>query len=174
MHHHGGPHARAQVGGAGGEVAQARVVCVRELGFQPGVYLGHGVPCLLELDAGEDVLQAQVVLLIEQDAGILVAGNEHGAAFRTCGQLPRDEVALHQQLLLLLVQFGKFRVIAALHGGELARLRGGKGQGVRALLARGPAGEGGSRQIPGQADAGGEHDVVLVFGFHHPLGGIVE
>lgn len=73
VHHHGGPHARAQVGGAGGEVAQPRVVGVREPGFQFGVYFGDGSPCFFKLDAGQDVLKAQVVLLIEEDAGVLAA-----------------------------------------------------------------------------------------------------
>ena len=162
MHHHGGPHARAQVGGTGGNVAQPRIVGVWEPGLQFGVYFGDGPPCFFKLDAGQDILQAQMVFLIKEDAGILAAGDEDGAAFRTRRQFPGNEVAFHQQLFLLLGQSGELRIIASLHDGDLARFSGSELQRFLPLLACGPAGKGGGGQVARQADAGGEDDVVLI------------
>ena len=96
VQHDAGPHGGAHVRGAGREVPEFGREGVRDLLFQ-AVVDGVGLePGLLELDAGEDDLQAQVVLFVGHDGHALGGVDGHAALALGGGEFAADEVALHE------------------------------------------------------------------------------
>ena len=65
MHHRRGAHRRAEIRRAGREVAQGRRERVIEMILQGGIQFGDRVPSFLQLKAGAQHLNPQVVLFID-------------------------------------------------------------------------------------------------------------
>ena len=98
--HGGRAHAGADVGRAGGQVAQVLVVGEIELRFQRAVDFIDQLEGALELQAGADRLHPQVILFVHHDAQGLATIHDHGAAHAFGGVLAADEMPLDQDLFL--------------------------------------------------------------------------
>ena len=96
MQHHRGAHARAGVGGAGGQVAQLRIEAEGAYGLQPSLHAEGHVCRRLQIQAGADGLNAKMVLLIDHDAHAPVLPDQRGAGFRPLHKVAADQVLFHQ------------------------------------------------------------------------------
>ena len=150
--HDRGAHAGAEVGGAGGEVAEAGTEGVGEFLFEFGIDLIDEGEGAAEVEAGADALDAEVVLLIDHDGDGLFAVHHDAAAGGAGGVFATDEVAFDEDLLADLRQVDVFVAEAILHFGEGFDDGPDIGEEVDALLFLGEAGEGIVFEVPGEAD----------------------
>ena len=99
VEHDAGAHPGADVGRAGGEVAELVVEGVGQAGFEGVVEPVDDLPGVVEGQPAAQDLQAQVVLLVDHDADRLagVEGDAAGAV-QDVGQFAADELALDQEL----------------------------------------------------------------------------
>jgi hypothetical protein len=104
VHHRRAAHAGAEIGRAGGEVAELGREGVVEVLLEGGVELVDRGPDFLELEAGAQDLDAEVVLLVDHDDAGLILADDQARAGLGMAELAADEVALHQDLLLQFVQ----------------------------------------------------------------------
>ena len=70
MQHHADPDAGADVGRAGGQVAELRAECEGELFFELVVQVVDGVPDFAQAKPGEHELDAEVVFLVDHDGDV--------------------------------------------------------------------------------------------------------
>jgi len=99
VHHGGGAHAGADVGGAGGEVADLGREGEIEFFLQLGVEFIDGLEERLELQAGAERLDPQMVLLVDHDAERTVLADDEAAAGVLGRMFAADEVLLDEDLL---------------------------------------------------------------------------
>ena len=125
--------------------------------FEIGIEGVDGIPNLLELVAGPQHLNAQVVLFVDHDhARLVLADHDTGAGFRVA-KLAADQVTLHQNLFLQFIKALNWNRQTALH---LRQRR----HGLHALVANlaflrifCPTGKGMLGQIAREADTGHQH-----------------
>ena len=169
VQHHAHPHAGADVGGAGRQVAQPLVEGVGDLLLDQVVDAVDLLPDAVQVQPALHHLDAQVVLLVDHQAELLVAVDGHGAGALALGVLAADQVPLDEELAVDLLQLRQVDV-------EQVGL-GGDGQDplvqdlldLGAVLGRGPADEGEVGQVAGQADAAADDDVGLGPGAPQPF-----
>ena len=94
VQHDGCAQAGADVGRAGGQVAEALVIGERQRRFDKGRDAVCRVEAFLRAQTGADDLQAEVILLADHDGYAAVPGNDQPAA--VLRQLGGDEVFLDQ------------------------------------------------------------------------------
>jgi hypothetical protein len=162
VHHGGGPHAGAEIGRAGRQVAQRRRKGVVQLLLQRGVELGDGVPRLPELESGAQHLDAEVVLLVDHHGERLVLADDHARPALRAAEFAADQVALDEDLAFQLRELVDGNVQRPLHLRGAGDRPAAQRQQVGALGLFGPAGKGPAREIARQAHAGHEHDRGLV------------
>ena len=174
VEHGAGAHAGAEIGGAGGEVAETFVPGEADLFLQFGVQFVEGGMGGGEIEAGADALHAEVVLFIDHDGEGLLAVDDRGAAGGFGGLFAGDEVFLDEDLFADGVEVGEVLGEAVLHAAEGfdARLEFLHDGG--AVLLFGPAGEGGAFEVAGKPDAAGEDDIAAGAIVLHPFGGTAE
>ena len=145
MQHDGGAQAGADIGRAGGQVAQPLVIGERERGFDQRSDTVRGLEALPGAQARADDLQPQMVFFAHHDGHAAVFRDDQPAA--VLGELGRDQVLLDQ-----LGGFGRARDDlflfklrpdgrVVLQGGEylirdLLMLRIGQAEGVALEVAR--------------------------------------
>ena len=100
MEHGGGAHTGADVGGAGGEVAEGGGEREFEFGFEGGVEFIGGLPCFDEVEAGLEGLEANVVLLVNHDGKAFVGVDDEAAPSVLGGMFSADEVFLDEELFI--------------------------------------------------------------------------
>ena len=152
VEHDRGAHAGAEVGGAGGEVAEAGAEGVGEFLFEFGIDLIDEGEGAAEVEAGADALDAEVVLLVDHDGDRLFAIHNDTTAGGAGGVFAADEVAFDKDLL---ADFGEIDVFVAepiLHFREGFDDGSDIGEEVDALLFLGEAREGVVPEVPGEAD----------------------
>ncbi len=183
MQHHAHPQAGADVGGAGGEVAEARREGVIDAGLDAIVHLVDLTPCRPEREAGADDLDAEVVLLVDHDAqafvgegdgdaaGVLAAAVDERAAL---AELLGDEVTLDEHHPL------EGRGVVDVAPDEAVGQSGAKhavatGLERQQAIATGRSrAEGMAREVAGQPHAGGHDHVGAVSLGAEPFGHGVE
>ena len=94
MQHDGGAETGADVGRAGGQVAETLVIRERQRRFDERSYTVCGFETFLRAKAGADDLQTQVIFLADHDGHAAVLGDNQPAA--VLRQLGGDEVFLDQ------------------------------------------------------------------------------
>ena len=161
VHHGRGAHAGADVGRAGGEVADLGREGEVEFLLQLRVELVDGLEQRLELQAGAQRLDAEVVLLVDHDAERAVLADDEAAAGVLGGVLAADEVLLDEDLLFERREV-LHRVVddGVLHLGQLGHGGLDEGEHLLALGLLGPAGKGVMIEVAGEAQAAAEHDAV--------------
>ena len=159
MQHHAGPHPGADVGRAGGQVAELVAEGVTDALFQHVVNAVDLLPGLVEGEAAANDLQAQVVLLVDHQADRLLRGD--GDAARPLGgsQLTADKLTFHQELAVEGVQAGDVQVAEGGVQVEPADALAQHRLDLGLLVAARPVGEGEGGQVAGQADPAGNDDV---------------
>ena len=98
VQHHAHPHARADVGRAGGQVAELLVEGVGDVLLDEVVDAVDLLPDALQVQAALHDLHAEVVFLVDHQAELLAAVDGHGAGALALGVLAADEVPLDEQL----------------------------------------------------------------------------
>ena len=97
MHHQRRAHARAGVGGAGGEIAKLGIEAERAYAFQkflrPESLLGR----LGQGQAGYDRLNTQMILLVDHDADAQIVTDQRSANLAVFKQVAADQMLLHQR-----------------------------------------------------------------------------
>ena len=94
VQHDGGAETGADIGRAGGQVAEALVIRERQRCFDERSYTVCGFETFLRAKAGADDLQTQVILFADHDGHAAVLGDDQPAA--VLRQLRGDEVFLNQ------------------------------------------------------------------------------
>lgn len=174
MEHGGGSHAGAQIGRAGGEVAEFGIEGEGDL-F--GEFVVHPIQCcerLTEVQPGADALHAEVVLLIDHDGNRLLP-TDHGGAPGTFGGLfPADEVLFHENQLFDLVQVCHVLGEGILHFGQGLDFRLKVRQNFGAFLLFCPSGKRFANDIARQTNPAGDDDVAMRPVGLHPIGSFAE
>ena len=98
MQHHAGAHARADVGGTGGQVAELLAEGVADPLLEQVVHAVDVLPCLVEGEAAAHHLEAEVVFLVDHQADGFLGSEGDAARPLGGGQLAADELPFHQQL----------------------------------------------------------------------------
>ncbi len=141
MQHGRGPHAGADVGRAGGQITEPRVVGEIELRLERAVDLVDELERALQLETGANRLHPQVVFLVHHDAQRLAAIHDDRAAHTLRRMLAADEMPLDQDLFFqrrkVLQQFRE----RVLHFRQLLDARFDQLEDLRALGFLGPARE---------------------------------
>ena len=124
VEHGGGAHPGADVGGAGGEIAEGRGEGELDLFLQSGVQLIGCVPRLLQMEAGAKGLQAKVILLVDHDGKGFIPVHHQAAAGVLGGVFPGDEMLFDKELFFQRPQglhghghFGRSHHGQVAHGG---------------------------------------------------------
>ena len=94
MQHDGGAETGADIGRAGGQVAEALVIRERQRCFDERSYTVCGFETFLRAKTGADDLQTQMIFLADHDGHAAVLGDDQPAA--VLRQLRGDEVFLNQ------------------------------------------------------------------------------
>ena len=129
--------------------------------LQRGIEVVDRIPRLLQLKAGAQHLDAEVIFLIHHHGKSLVLADHHARARLRAAQFPADEMALDENLLFQVGEFAHADVQRTLH--RCGRAEGGAAgfQNLVALRGLRPAGERIARKIPREADARHQHDRSL-------------
>ena len=98
VQHHADPDAGADVGRAGGQVAEPLVEGVIQALFQLVIEAIDLLPDFREREPGAHHLDAEVVLLVDHDRGDLVAADGDPARAFGVHQFPADELTLDEEL----------------------------------------------------------------------------
>ena len=98
VEHHADADAGADVGRAGGQVAELRAEGVGELLLELVVELVDPLPDLVEREAREHDLDAEVVLLVDHDRDVFLRADGDAARAFAVGELAGDELALDEEL----------------------------------------------------------------------------
>ena len=136
VQHHAHPHAGADVGRAGGQIAQPLVEGVGDLLLDGVVDAVDLFPDALQVEAALQDLDPQMVFLVDHEAECLVLVDGDGAAALAFGQLAADEVPLDEQLAVDAFQLvdGDVEQVVGNLGADDAR-RGGCARSARGLAA---------------------------------------
>ena len=127
---------------------------------------------LAELEAGEERLHAQVILLVDHDAELLVGADDHGTAGAFRGVFAADEVALDEDLLLQRAELLQRGVVAIVHCGDGRHVVLDFAEDFQSLRFLGPAGERAVLEIAGETDATAYDDLVMRSVAAEPLAGL--
>ncbi len=100
MEHGGGAHTGADVGGAGGEVAEGGGEREFEFGLEGSVEFIGSLPCFDEVKAGLEGLETNVVLFVDHDLESFVAVDHETAPSVFGGVFTADEVFLDEELFI--------------------------------------------------------------------------
>ena len=100
MEHDAGAQAGADVGRAGGEIAEFLAEGIGDAFLELVVEAVGVLPGFVEGEAGADHLQAEVVLLVDHDADDFVGGEGDAARPLAVGQLAADELAFDEELAI--------------------------------------------------------------------------
>ena len=161
MEHGGGAHAGADIRRASGQITEPRVVGEIEFRLERAVHFIDELERALQLQTRADRLHPQVIFLVDHDAQRLPAIHDHGAAHALRRMFAADEVALDQYLLLqrgkVLQQFRK----RILHLGQLLDARLDQLENLRPLRFLRPTGKGPLLEVPRQAHAAADHDLMM-------------
>ena len=125
-----------------------------------------------ELEPGEEGLHAQVVLLVDHDAELLVVADDHGTAGAFRGVLAADQMAFDQDLFLQGGEVLQGRGVAVIHGRNGRHMVLNFAEDFQALGFFGPAGERAVLEVAGEADAAAHHDFVVRAVAPEPLAGV--
>ena len=174
VEHGGGAQAGAEIGRAGGEVAERGIEGEFERVFQLGVEFRERVEGGGELEARADGLHAEVILLVEHEAEGLAAFDHGGGAVATGGVFAGDEVALDQHLFLHRAEVAEFLGKRVLHRRQGFDGRAHQFERGGALFAFRPTGKRMAAEVAGQADARGQHGTMLRLPAGHPIGGVFD
>ena len=172
VHHGACAHPGADIGGAGGEVAQLVVESEVErlLELRVGA-VDHRVD-LLELESGADRLHPEVILLVDHEAEGLLGIHHHGAARTARRMLAADEVTFHEDLLLerreILEPLGE----GIFHLGKPLDRRADLLENSNALGFLGPARKGFALEVARETDAAADDDLVVWPRAAEPLAGV--
>jgi len=100
MKHGGSAHSGADVGRAGGEVAERWGERKFEFVLKSGIELVGGFPCLEKVKARAEGLEADMVLLVDHDGKGFVPVDHQAASRVFGGVFPTDQVFFHEKLLV--------------------------------------------------------------------------
>ena len=174
VQHHAHAQAGADVRGAGGQIAELRVIGVGDLLGEQRVDAVDLLPGGLQVEPAVHHLDAQMVLLVDHQADLLVAVDGHAAGALAFGMFAADQLPLDEELAVDALQLVDVDVL------ELARLlhlQHAVAEHVLDLGAVGLAGaadEGKLGQVAGQADAAADDDVALGAGAPQPFAARAE
>jgi hypothetical protein len=161
MKHRGGPHAGADVRRASRQITEPRVIGEIQFSFQRAVHFIDQLKCALQLQAGANRLHPQMVFLVDHDAQGLPAVHDHRAPDALRRMLAADQMALDQHLLFqcgkVLQQFGK----GILHLRQFFDTRLDQLENLRSLGFLRPAGKCALLEIPGEANAAANDDLMM-------------
>jgi hypothetical protein len=175
VQHDAGPHPGADVRRARGQVPELGVERVRQPLLQRVVEPVDVAPRLVEGEPAAEHLQAEVVLLVDHDAGRLGRVERHPArALQPGRQLAADELPLDQELAVERGQRRNVGVLQPVPGVGLGDRLLRPGDHLRLVGRGGPGGERQLGQVAGQPDARGHHHVRLRAGAAEPLAQVRE
>lgn len=178
MEHGGGTHSGADVGRAGGEVAEGWGEREFEFVLQGGVEFVGGLPSLEEMEARAEGLKADVVLLVDHDGEGFVPVHHQAAPGVFGGMFAADQVFFHEKLLVEgSERFHGNGDLGGTHRGEVGHGGLDRLEKFQAIGFLEPAREGEVFDIAGEPDAAGDDDAriglrvgggggVSVFRFH--------
>ena len=174
MQHDGGAHAGAEIGGAGGEVAELGVKGIGQQAFQLRVHAVHHLKGAGEVQSGADALNAKVILLIDHDGNALLAVHDHSAARGASRMLAADEMALHQNLFADLAKVRVVLAVAVSHFGQLFHHRACALQQLDALAFLAEAWKRVAPEIASKTHPRGHDHVGVRPRAFHPVGGVLD
>ena len=172
VHHGRGAEAGADIGRARREVTEFRMERVGHAILEEEVGFVVDLVGLAQLQPRQQRLHAQVILLVDHDAELLVAADHHRAARAFRGVLAADEVAFDEDLFLQRREIGERRVESRFHRGNGRDVVADFAENLHALGFLGPTGEGALFQIPREADAAAYHDLAVRTFSLQPLAGV--
>lgn len=100
MEHGGGAHAGADIGRAGGEVAEGGGERKFEFVFERGVKFVGGLPSLEQMKTGAKGLEADVILLIDHDGKGFVPVDDKATARVFGGVFTANEMFFDEELFI--------------------------------------------------------------------------
>ena len=109
VQHHADAHAGADVGRAGGQIAQPLVEGVGDLLLDQVVDAVDLLPDALQVQPALHHLDPQVVLLVDHQAELFAAVDGHGPGALALGVLAADQVPLDEELAIDLFQLSTRR-----------------------------------------------------------------
>ena len=170
MHHRRGAHSGADIRRAGGEIADLRRESEVESFFQLGIELVDRLEQRLEVGAGAERLDAEMVLFVDHHAQSAVLADDEAAAGVLGGMLAADEVLLDEHLLFQRREV-LHRVVddGFLHLGEIGHGGLHKGEHLFPFGLFGPAREGVMVHVAGKAQPAAEHDAVAAILASNPF-----
>jgi len=164
MEHGGGAHTGANIGRAGGKVAEGGREGEFEFVFEGCIELVGGFPSFEKMEARAEGLKADMIFLVDHDREGFVAVHDEAAPSVLGSVFAADEVFFDEKLF---VERGeRFHCdgnLGGAHGGKIGHGRLDRFQEFQAIGFFEPTGEREVLHIAGQTDPTGDDDARFVF-----------
>ena len=169
VQHHADSDAGADVRGTGGQIAQALIESVRDFLLHEVIDPVDLLPAVIQSKSAVNDLDAQVVLLVDHQADLLLGIDGHATGALAVGVLAADELPLDEELAVDRLQPLDVEIEEVVGAVDAENRLAQRAFDLGAVVRAGPANERISRKVAGQADAAANDNVGLRSGAAQPF-----